>query len=121
MKGKLINMDKERKKEIVTEYKEKKTSGGVYKITNNQSGKSLIKAEVDLQSFKNRFEFSKKIGSLLNPKLSKDFQDFGADSFELEFLEEVDMKNDETLPLFKKRLKSLEEKWIEKFGSENIY
>lgn len=111
----------ERKKEIIAEYKEKKTSGGVYRITNKESGKSLVKAEVDLQSFQNRFAFSQKMGSLLHNKLTKDFQKYGADSFELDFLEETEMKGAETLPEFKKRLKKMEEQWIGKIGEENLY
>jgi hypothetical protein len=50
-----MTIDKERKKEIINEYKQRKTTGGVYKITNTVNGKYILKAEVDLQSFQNRF------------------------------------------------------------------
>ncbi|WP_027400199.1 GIY-YIG nuclease family protein [Anaerovorax odorimutans] len=114
-------MDKETKKEIVSEYKQKKTTGGVYKITNTINGRYFIKAEIDLQSLQNRFEFNKKIGSCFNPKMKADFEEYGVDAFELEFLEELEKKNEESPKNFRDKLKKLEENWIEKLGLEKMY
>ncbi|MDD3199409.1 MAG: GIY-YIG nuclease family protein [Eubacteriales bacterium] len=114
-------IDKERKKEILSEYKQRKTTGGVYKITNTANGKYMLKAEVDLQSFQNRFNFSMRINSCLHPIMQKDYNEFGAGVFVLEFLEEVEKKDNESNSGFRDRLKRLEEVWAEKFDREQSY
>ena len=116
-----MTIDKERKKEIINEYKQRKTTGGVYKITNTVNGKYILKAEVDLQSFQNRFNFSMRINSCLHPKMQKDFNEFGAEAFVLEFLEEVEKKENESMMGFRDRLKKLEEAWMEKYDREKAY
>lgn len=116
-----MSLDKDVKRDIITEYKQKKTSGGVYKITNSVNGKYMIKAEIDLQSFQNRFEFTKKIGGYLHPKMRLDVEQYGADAFELKFLEEVEKKPEESPKAFKDRLVKLEEKWLEKEDPELKY
>lgn len=114
-------MDKDRKRGIVSEYKQRKTTGGVYKITNTVNGRYMLKAEVDLQSFQNRFNFSMRMNSCLHPKMQKDFNEFGAGAFTLEFLEEAEKKEDESAMGFRDRLKRLEEAWAEKFDREKAY
>jgi hypothetical protein len=114
-------MDKDRKREIASEYKQRKTTGGVYKITDTVNGKYMLKAEVDLQSFQNRFNFSMRMNSCLHPKLQKDFNEHGADAFTLEFLEKTERKEDESAMGFRDRLKRLEEVWAERFDREKAY
>ena len=114
-------IDKERKKEIVSQYKLKKTTGGVYKIMNTANGKYMIKAEIDLQSFQNRFNFSQRIKGCQHPKMQNDFKEFGSEVFILEFLEEVEKKEEESSMGFKDRLKRLEEYWAEKFDKDKAY
>lgn len=116
-----MNLDKNKKKEIVSQYKQRKTTGGVYKITNTVNGKYMIKAEVDLQSYQNRFDFARKTGGGLHPKLEGDFREYGADAFILEFLEETEMKESESHMGFKDRLKKSEELWASKFDSNKAY
>lgn len=114
-------MDSVKKKEIVSEYKQRKVTGGVYKITNSGSGRYMIKGEVDLQSFQNRFDFMQKTKVCINPKMQKDFNEFGPESFSLEFLEGVEQKEEESRMGFKDRLKRLEEVWKDKFDPEKSY
>jgi hypothetical protein len=114
-------MDKARKREIVSEYKQRKTTGGVYKVTNTANGRYMLKAEVDLQSFQNRFNFNQRMKGCLHPKMRKDFDEFGSDVFVLEFLEEVEEKEGESTMGFRDRLKRLEEAWSEKFDQEKAY
>lgn len=113
--------DKKTRKEFILEYKEKTTSGGVYKITNTANGKYLIMADIDLKSYQNRFNFSIKTGGCLHPKLEKDFKKYGADVFKLEILEEIDMKEDENISMFKEKLKKLKEKYEEKHNKLMLY
>lgn len=116
-----MDISKDKKKEIVSEYKQRKTTGGVYKITNSVNGRYLLKGEVDLQSFKNRFDFTQKTKTCLHTKMYGDFSEFGSDVFTLEFLEEVEMKENESRMGFKDRLKKLEEAWADKFDPEKAY
>ncbi len=114
-------MDRDRKREIVSEYKQRKTTGGVYKVTNTANGRYMLKAEVDLQSFQNRFNFNQRMKGCLHPKMQKDFDEFGSDAFVLEFLEEVEKKEDESTMGFRDRLKRLAEVWAEKFDRGKAY
>lgn len=116
-----MGMDKDKKREIISEYKQRKTKGGIYKVTNTANGRYMLKAEVDLQSFQNRFNFAMRMGTCLHPKMQKDFKEYGPGVFELEFLEEVEKKEEESNMGFKDRLKRLEEDWSEKFDQEKSY
>jgi len=116
-----MSIDKDRKKEIVSEYKQRTTKGGVYKVTNTANGRYMLKAEVDLQSFQNRFNFNQSMKGCLHPKMRKDYNEFGSEVFVLEFLEEVEKKEDESTMGFRDRLKRLEETWAEKFDIEKAY
>ncbi len=114
-------IDKDRKRQIVSEYKQRKTKGGVYKVTNTANGRYMLKAEVDLQSFRNRFNFAKRMNTCLHPKMQKDHKEYGSEVFELEFLEEAEKKEDESDMGFRDRLKRMEEAWAEKFDREKSY
>ena len=116
-----MTIDKDKKRELVSQDKQKKTKGGVYKSTNTANGKYMLKAEVDLQSFQNRFNYSMRMNSCLHPKLQKDFDEYGAETFTLEFLEETEKKEDESTMGFKDRLKRMEEAWAEKFDPKKAY
>lgn len=111
----------DKKKQAIYEYRERKTTGGVYKITNTANSKSLIRCEIDLKSMKNRFDFSVSTGSCVNIKIQKDWKVFGAKAFEFEILEEIEMKNDMSIIDFKKELKNLEEKYISETNKANLY
>jgi len=76
-----------RRKEIINEYKERKSCGGVYIITNTLNGKYLIDHAANLKSIQNRFQFAVATGSTVHPKLRKDWEELGAKAFTLEVLE----------------------------------
>ncbi len=116
-----MGMDKERKREIISEYKQRKTTGGIYKITNTANGRYMLKAEVDLESFQNRFNFANRMNTCLHPKMQKDHKEYGSEAFVLEFLEQVEKKEEESRMGFKDRLKRLEETWAEKFDQGKAY
>lgn len=116
-----MSIDKDRKKEIISDYKQRKTTGGVYKVTNTANGRYMLKAEVDLQSFQNRYNFNQQMKGCLHPKMRKDFNEFGSEVFVLEFLEEVEKKEDESAMGFRDRLKRMEDAWAEKFERDKAY
>jgi hypothetical protein len=98
-----------RRKEISNEYKAHKLYGGVYTITNTINGKYLIGYAANLKSIQNRFQFAITTGSTVHPKLQKDWEEFGAQVFTLEVLEELEQKPDQSEAEFMEDLKTLEQ------------
>jgi len=76
---------------------------------------------VDLPSFRNRFNFNRRMNSCLHPKMQKDHKEYGSEVFELEILEEVEKKEEESAMGFRDGLKRLETAWAEKFDREKAY
>ena len=98
-----------RRKEIINEYKERKSLGGVYTITNTLNGKYLIGHAVNLKSVQNHFQFAVTTGSTVHPKLRKDWEELGATAFTLEVLEELEQKPEQSQAEFMDDLKTLEQ------------
>lgn len=114
-------MDQESKKRITAEYKERKVIGGICAVKNTANGKLLLLTAPELQTMRNRFEFTQKINSCFNPKLQKDWTLYGKESFSFEVLEELKKKEDQTSREFAEDLKVLEEMWREKFEAGQLY
>lgn len=114
-------MDKLAKRTRTTEYKERKIIGGVYAVRNTVNGKRLILSASDLQGSKNRFVFSQQTNGCVNPKLSRDWEQFGAGSFAFEVLEELEKKETQTSKEFAEDIKTLEEIWLEQLNPAELY
>lgn len=111
----------QRKKELMLEYKERKVIGGVYIITNTANGKYFLSEDTNIQSVKNRFEFSQSTNSCIMPKLQKDWAEFGNEVFTFEILEEIEMKETQTLKEFKEDLDVCCQIWAEKYDLNKLY
>jgi hypothetical protein len=98
-----------RRKEINNDYKARRLYGGVYTITNTVNGKYLIGYTANLKSIQNRFQFAVATGSTVHPKLQTDWEEFGAQVFTFEVLEELEQKPDQTQAEFMDELKTLEQ------------
>ena len=114
-------MEKQNKKEKLAEYKERKITGGVYVIKNTANEKSLLASSTNLQGCKNRFVFSQKTNSCVDMKLQNDWKTFGAEAFQLEVLEELEKKDDQTSKEFAEDIKMLYELYLEKSNPEKMY
>lgn len=114
-------MEKQRKKEIITEYKQKKSTGGVYRIYNKETGKGFIKGDENLEAVENRLLFSQKINSAFTIVMAREWAEYGPDCFAMEILEETKIGDEESSRAFKDRLKKLEEKWKERYTPEQLY
>jgi hypothetical protein len=110
-----------RRKEILTEYKERKIKGGVYTITNIVSGKYLIDHVADLKSIQNRFQFALNIGGSFHPKLNKDWQEMGGQAFWLDVREELERPPDQSEAEFMDELLTLEKIWREELDPSKEY
>ncbi len=101
------------RKEIIREYKERKKPAGVFWLKNTVNGKFLLGSSLNLEGVFNRHKFGLSVGSHDNKALQKDWNEFGADSFVFEVLEEVKITDDEYFDI-KDELTLLEQIWIEK-------
>ncbi len=114
-------MQKEDKKEKLAQYKERKIVGGICVIKNTKNGKMLLSSVANLQGYKNRFEFSKLTGGCVNIKLQKDWEQFGAESFIFEVLEELEKKEAQTSEEFSDDINTLKEIWLEQLDPGKLY
>lgn len=111
----------EKRKELISEYKNRKISGGVFRIINTVTGKYILKNAVDLKGSENLFNFSLQTNFCFDPRAKKDWDEFGSKSFAFEVLEEIDMNEDQSPKEFKEDLKALEELWREKLDPLKEY
>lgn len=98
----------DRKKELIRQYKEMKTEGGVYQVRNKVNQKILVVATPNLKTINGRYA-----GGFMNKKIQEEYKQFGPDAFVFEVLEVLEQK-DEPYYDYKRELKRLEEKWLEK-------
>ncbi len=111
----------DRRKKLVNEYKQRKQSGGIYKITNSLSGRYLLGYAQDIRGMQNRFELSVSTGSCIHPKLQEDWKEFGGKAFTFEVLESIEIKEGQSRGQFIDNLKTLQEIWREKQGASSEY
>jgi hypothetical protein len=116
-----MDCSNDRKKILRSEYKERKTTGGVFKITNTINGRYVLQGEINVQRFRSRYDFALKTGSCVLNKLQEEWIKYGAEAFTFEILEEIDKNDTQTEKEFKEDVKLLEEMWAEKFDSEKAY
>lgn len=107
-------MEKSNRKDLIREYKERKLTGGVLKITNTQTGRYLLVGETNLQGSKNRFDFSVATNSCIYSKLREDWKRFGPQTFSFVILEEMEQKEDQTVEQFREDVQTLADLWREK-------
>lgn len=113
--------EKETKKKLITGYKERIQTGGVYIIRNNKNNKIFLDCSADIGAISNRFEFSKQMNFCVNAKLKKDWDAFGGGAFSLEVLETLEKNETQTAKSFSEDLSLLKDLWFEKLNKEDIY
>ena len=104
---------KKSRRELNREYAERVKPAGVYQVKNLSNEKVLLGSSLNLEGPLNRHRFMLKIGSHTNKTLQKDWNEFGAEKFAFEILEEVQRKDDPTFNL-SDELTLLEMIWLEK-------
>ena len=112
-------MDK--RKDLINEYKNRKISGGVFRIVNVVTGKYLLKHAVDLRGSRNLFEFAVQTGSCTDSKIQVDWKKYGAKAFDFEIIEEIERAESQNAKEFEDDLKTLKELWREKLGVSKEY
>jgi len=124
----------DRRKELVASYQETERVLGVYVITNVKEGKKYVASSPNAASAWKRERFELDMGSHRNAALQADWKRLGSEAFTFEVIDRLELKEkvkhdykdvlgsegDAGRSLvwdYRKRLKKLEEMWIEELGS----
>ncbi|MGI6603835.1 MAG: GIY-YIG nuclease family protein [bacterium] len=97
---------------IKQEYKQTPRPKGVIAIRNLVNGKILVLSSPNLDGGINRHRFQLEQGMHPNRQLQKDWNEYGAESFSFEILEELKLKEDPSHD-YREDLEALEAKWLE--------
>ena len=111
-------MEKLSKKELKENYKNRTVIGGVYCIKCNGNGYMWIKSTTDMAGQKNKFEFSISTHSCLEPRMYKEWEQYGAEAFSFVILEEIKKGEIQTEQEFADDVDTLLEMWMEKEEKE---
>ncbi len=114
-------MKPQNKKDLIAAYKQRKQIGGIYAVTNKETGKSLVLTTPDIGGIQKRYEFAEMTGGCFHPKLQQDANRFGNDAFSFAVLETIERKDTQTDREFAEDLDVLLSLWLEKYDPANVY
>jgi hypothetical protein len=114
---------KSRRKELVAEYRRTGPEAGVYRLVNRQTGKMLLGSALNLGSMQGKLDFARKTGgiSALDRKVWPDARQYGAEAFDLEILEVLEVRPEMTPAEVRADLTALEELWRERYDPALLY
>ena len=115
------NMKPQNKKDLIAAYKQRAQIGGIYAVTNSNTGKSLVLASADIGGIRKRYEFAEATGGCFHPKLQQDANAFGSGAFTFAVLEELEKKPTQTDREFGDDLAVLLSLWLEKYDPATLY
>ena len=101
------------KKDLKREYKLTLRRMGIFQIRNLVNEKVFIGSSLNLDGIFNRHEFQLKMGGHPNKDLQSDWNEFGAENFEFETLEEIFPRENPHYD-YRADLEVLEDLWLEK-------
>jgi hypothetical protein len=115
--------DKERRKELRTQYKQNRPEAGVYRIVNGVNGKALLGSAANLGGVRGKMDFARTTGMLgtFFLRLQEDIRAYGLDAFSLEILEVLEVTPTMTDADIRRDLATLEALWREKFDPALLY
>lgn len=101
------------KKDVKREYKQNLRPMGVFQIRNTINNKILLGSTMNLDGVFNKNQFQLKAGNHPSKSLQNDWENFGAENFAFEILEEVFPRANPDYD-YKADLEVLEDLWLEK-------
>lgn len=113
-------MDKNRKKELINQYKQMKPPMGIFMIRCKVNNKCYIQATQDLRGVINGAEVRLESGMHPNRELQKEWNEFGSGNFTIEILENLEYDKDESKTDYKDDLSLLQMIWEEKLLKEDL-
>ncbi len=108
------NLKKDRKEQ----YRNRKVTGGIYSITCSGNGRVWIKSTKDITGQMNKFEFFVSTNFCPEPSMNQEWNKFGAASFSIEILEELEKGETQTDKEFADDIKVLYEMWTDNLKSQ---
>jgi len=108
------------RKALVEQYKQTKAEAGVYRMLNKVTGQYWLASSPNLRSVLSKYKFAKNTGTIDNfwPKaMANDLRQYGYESFSLDVLELLEVKEDTTAQEIADELELLEAIWREKLGT----
>lgn len=108
--------DTARRKELKAEYRESTREAGVYRIVNVFTGNGVIGSSANLASVRNKIEFAHATNSpsVFPGSLNGEVREYGVLAFELEVLEVLEPRANQTRAQIVADLAALEELWRER-------
>jgi len=110
----------DRKKELKMQYKLAKPQMGIFVIRSKVNHKCYIQGTQDLRGVINGAKARLGGGMHPNRELQKEWTDFGAESFTIEILENLQYDKDESKTDYSEELDILQMIWEEKLAKENV-
>jgi len=86
-------VDKEKRKQLLSDYQERERQMGVYRITNKRNGRIYVAASTNMNGLWGKEQFILSTGSHVNKELQKEWNEYGGVSFEFEVLELLKLEN----------------------------
>ena len=114
-------MKPQNKKDLIAAYKQRAQIGGIYAVTNTQTGRSLVLASAEIGGIQKRYEFAEATGGCFHPKLQQDVNRLGASAFTFTVLETMERKSTQTDREFAEDLDLLLSLWLEKYDPATLY
>ncbi len=109
------------KKAVINEYKQRKVTGGIFRITNTRNGMYYLGYAPVLQAKQNSFDFMVSTGNCMYYEIKKDWAEYGSGAFIFEILEEIEKKKDQSPAEFSEDLVTLHGFWKEKLDPAKRY
>lgn len=100
-------MDTDRKRQIASQYKQKRLTGGVCRISCTAGGEWVL-SSVDIEGLKNRFTFARATGSCILPAMRTQWEKYGKDAFSFEVLETLEQSEGQSREDFARDIAELE-------------
>ena len=111
-------MDTDMKRRLKDEYKHKLSVGAVYVLECSGNHRRWIRSTINIQGIRNRFLFAASMKVCPDPATRSECDRYGCDSISLAVVEELQMKEGQTVKEFSDEIELLQELWTEKLLSD---
>lgn len=111
---------KERRRQLVEEYMDKKLPMGIIGIRNIETNRTYVISSIDIPSKINMLRFQLELGSFMCKSLQKDWNTLGSDKFVFETLESLEHDKDGIKKDYKDDLKVLLGICLEKLKEQKV-
>ena len=111
----------DRRKELREQYKNRKITGGVYRLLNRENGKYFLKSTDEMKAAHSFFKMCYDFDNCTLPSVAQDWKTYGREAFCIEELDLLEKGEDQTTEEYRRDLKTLYELWEEKLPRELRY